>query len=484
MARQPKMKNATLANATWEQPGAVRPFEVIGTLGLRQASGMVFEEFDEKLRGQAAIRVYGRMSRSDTTVTAILWAIESVLRGVTWEVEPALAPGESQPTEAAVEAADFVKDVLFNDMKTPWQQFIAEALSCLAFGFSLHEIIWHKREDDGRVGIYDIQPRPQDTLVRWLFDEINEVTGIVQRHPVSGGEATIPMAKMLHFRVRHWKRDPEGISLLRGAYQSWVYAVNLTNIEAIGLERDLAGLPVARVPADLMNRAAGGDATAMAQLQAYVTMVRDLRLNQQAGVVLPSDPFPSPDGSGMGGTRQYDLELLSAPSGRNAAADTAIRRHRADMATSVLADFLMLGQGSTGSWALSTDKTELFLNSLEAINASLAAEIQRGAVNALCAYNGIDDADRPKVKPGRVAPVDIEKLVSNLGIMASSGARVFPDTNLENALRQKMGLPPLDESAQGEDTLGGGMEDWGSPDAGGDGQGSPDPALPPNEEAA
>ncbi len=476
MARTPRVKNNLMSSMTWEQPGPVRPFEVIGTLGLRQSSGMVFEEYEEKLRGQAAVRVYGRMSRSDTTVTAILWAIESVLRGVTWEVEPALAPGESQPTEKAIEAADFVREVMFDDMVTPWAQFIAEALSCLPFGFSLHEIIWHKREKDGRVGIHDVQPRPQDTLVRWMFDDIGNVTGIVQRHPVSGGEAAIPMAKMLHFRVRHWKRDPEGISLLRGAYQSWVYVVNLTNIEAIGLERDLAGLPVARVPADLIARATNGDATAQSQLGAFVTMVRDLRMNQQAGVVLPSDPFPSPDGSGMGAMRQYDLELLSAPSGRNTAADTTIRRHRADMATSVLADFLMLGQGSTGSWALSTDKTELFLNSLEAINGSLAAEVQRGLVNPLCAFNGIDDADRPRVKPGRVAPLDIEKLVNNLGVMAAAGGRVFPDTKLENAIRQKMGLPPLDDSEQGEDTLGGDMGDWGE----GEGEDSmPGPNTPP-----
>lgn len=359
MAKTPKVTNTT-GEATFEQPGKMTPFAAMGTLGLRQSSGMIWEEFDPALRGQLAVKTYGKMAREDPICSAILWAIESVLGGIEWDVTPALAPGEDAPAQEAVDVADFVRDVMFNDMQTAWAQIISEALSCLTYGFSLHEIIWTKRED-GRVGIEDIQPRPQDTLLRWTLDDMGAVTGFIQRHPISGRQMPIPIAKVVHFRVRHHKRDPEGVSMLRAGYRSWVYASNLQNIEAIGLERDLAGLPVARVPGDLMSRAAAGDPTAVQQLNAYVVMVRDLRLNQQSGVVLPSDPYPSPDGSSNGSTRLYDLELLSAPSGRNAAADVAIRRHRGELATSVLADFLMLGQGAAGSWALSTDKTELFL---------------------------------------------------------------------------------------------------------------------------
>lgn len=426
-----------------------RPFMAMGTLGLKQTAGAVWEEFDPNLRGPRAIAAYQKMAETDPICGAMLWAIESVVRGVEWSVKEAAPPGadhEAEPSEGAVEGADFLRRVLFEDMRTPWHVVVTEALSALPYGWALHEVVYAKR-DDGRIGIDDLSLRPQHTLARWLMDERGEAAGFVQRHPMVGVELPVPLAKCCHWRVRHRNRSPEGVSIFRTAYRTWVEVVNLSNVEAIGVERSLAGLPVARIPRDIIARAADGEQADQQILSQFVRMVRDLRMNEQSGVVLPSDVWPTPDGAGFTSVRQYDVELLSANSTTANSADPAIRRRRGEMATAVLCDFLMLGQGASGSWALSTDKTELFLQSLAAIVKAIEAEANRSIVAPLWALNGLPPEDRPSIVAGAVAPADAEKLASFVATLAGAGARMFPDTPLENHLRKAAGLPPMSKEA-------------------------------------
>lgn len=50
------------------------------------------------------------------------------------------------------------------------------------------------------------------------------------------------------FRTESVKDNPEGRSILRNAYRSWYFKRRIQEIEAIGIERDLAGLPVIHAP--------------------------------------------------------------------------------------------------------------------------------------------------------------------------------------------------------------------------------------------
>lgn len=477
-----------LTEGTIEQPPAPKPFMAMGTTGLRQSSGYVWEDFEKELRGNKAVRTYERMAMSDATCGAILWAIESVLRGIEWEVDPALPKGaegpDAEPTEEAQEAAEFVRSVLFEECDTPWPIVVAEALSCLWAGFALAEVVF-KRRDDGKIGIRDIEPRPQDTVQRWLFETNGKLSGVVQIHPVSGREIHLPMEKLLHWRVRTRKRSPEGLSIFRSAYKSWVYATNLENIEAIGLERDLAGLPVARVPQEIISSAQEGDPRATAQLAEFVRMVRDLRRNEQSGVVLPSDTWETPDGSGRSAALKYDLTLLASGSDRSNAADPAIRRHQARIAMAVLADFIMLGQGSTGSWALSSDKTELFLKSLEAVADAIAVEAQRGIVVPLWALNGMKPELRPKLRRGPITKPNIQALAEFITTLAGAGAATFPDPKLEAHLRKLAGLPAAGKDASEAAKAMLGLGDGGDAEQGADPEADPgmgDPMEPGAEE--
>ena len=61
----------------------------IGVSGLAVYGGYVHEEKLPELSGQAGRDIYREMSDNDATVSAILFAITMLVRGVTWQVVPA-----------------------------------------------------------------------------------------------------------------------------------------------------------------------------------------------------------------------------------------------------------------------------------------------------------------------------------------------------------------------------------------------------------
>ena len=85
---------------------------------------------------------------------------------------------------------------------------------------------------------------------------------------------TIPRAKCLLFRPTAYKSNPEGRSILRTAYRPWYNLTQIENIEGIGIERDLAGLPVVKVPPEVMAGKGGG---ASAEANAIYQAVRAAR---------------------------------------------------------------------------------------------------------------------------------------------------------------------------------------------------------------
>lgn len=424
--------------------------KAIGVNGLRASFQSVWEEPEPKLRGYEGRRTLERMARAPV-LAAALHALDSVVRSVRWEMEPYLEPGADTATQEALDEARWVERMLFEQGQVPWPDFISEALTFTVQGFSLFEIIWERRED-GRLGVRDIQPRAQETIYEWRWEE-GAAVAAVQKDPVTGITYTIPLAKCVHFILKPRKRNPEGMSLIRAAYKPWKRMERLEAIEDIGVERDLTGVPVLYLPSAALADDKVKDA--------YAKLVRDVRFNEQAGVLLPSDPFT--DGKGGVGGRAYELTLLSSNNTRSVTLGPTFDRCEAQMARLLLADFLLLGRGA-GSFALSKDKTDLFSKSLGVLGNVIEAGVNK-LIGQVWELNGLPGETRPRIKAGPVAPEDLAGLASFLGSLASAGATVFPDEKLENALRQKAGLPPATASSE-RDTLEGDQPFGGDGDAG------------------
>lgn len=225
----------------------------IGRVGQRRYGGIFYEEFLSELRGRKGAEVFTEMSNNDETIGAILFAIEMLVRQASWNVEPGGSTAKDR------EAAEFVKSCM-DDMQQTWIDTISEILSFLTYGWSFHEIVYKRRMgrtkdnrtsskyDDGLIGWMKLPIRSQETLYQWEYDDQDNLIGMTQMPPPDFGLITIPMNKAMLFRTRSRKDNPEGRSILRTAYRSWYFKRRIQEIEGIGIERDLAGLPVITTP--------------------------------------------------------------------------------------------------------------------------------------------------------------------------------------------------------------------------------------------
>ena len=432
-------------------------FEELGVAGAKISNGYVFEEFLPQLQLEKGRRIYREMRDNDATVSSILFAVEMILRAVNWTVEE---NSETKGTQGAENSAMFLEGALFDDMSHTWDDFISEVLSMLTFGWEYTEVVYKRRlgpdqldpskrsiYNDGAIGIRKLANRAQETLERWNIDENGGVKGLWQQPPFGGIVRYIPIEKALLFRPRPNKSSPEGRSALRGAYRSWHFLKNIQEIEAIGIERELNGLPVVKIPSEILKSTNPVDISTKNE---YVKMARDVKFNEQGGVVIPSDTYFDGDGNRTT-IPVVDFTLLSSTGSRAIDTDKIILRYQKDIARTLLADFILLGSGDKGSWALSKDKSNLFVRTLSGLSEAIAETLNRHLIPKLWKYNNFDPKYMPFLRPGRVVEADLLELGSYIKDLAGAGATLFPDDDLENELREAADLPEKDPEMSMED---------------------------------
>jgi hypothetical protein len=244
------------------------------------------------------------------------------------------------------------------------------------------------------------------------------------------------------FRTSEDRNNPEGRSILRNAYRPWFFKRRIEEIEAVGVERDLAGLPVARIPSRYMRSDASPEDRAV--YEAYMQLVKRVKRDAQEGVIIPSDRDNN-------GNLIYDFSLLSAAGTRSFDTSKVIDRKSREIAMSVLADFIFLGQTGVGSFALSSNKTELFATAIGSFVKSICAVFNRHLFPRLWLLNGIDAEIMPTLQAGDLEAPDLERLGTFLDSLSRSGMTLFPDRELENHLRNAAGFPAAPE--EGEDNM-------------------------------
>lgn len=404
----------------------------IGRVGQRRYGGIFYEEFLSELRGRKGAEVFTEMSNNDETIGAILFAIEMLVRQASWNVEPGGSTAQDR------EAAEFVKSCM-DDMQQTWIDTISEILSFLTYGWSFHEIVYKRRMgrtkdnrtsskyDDGLIGWMKLPIRSQETLYQWEYDDQDNLIGMTQMPPPDFGLITIPMNKAMLFRTRSRKDNPEGRSILRTAYRSWYFKRRIQEIEGIGIERDLAGLPVITTPEgmDIWDKDDEDMNAIRAGLEA---MVKNIRRDSTEGLVLPFG---------------YTFELTSTGGSRQFDTNSIIARYDTKISQTVLADFIQLGHESVGSFALSSDKTNLFSMAICAFLDIICQTFNSQGIPALIDINGDHFAgvtDYPRLTHGDIEDVDLATMATFIKDMTSIGV-IIPDESLEDYVRQLGKLP-------------------------------------------
>tara|TARA_R110002020_G_scaffold50264_1_gene142178 strand:+ start:930 stop:2327 length:1398 start_codon:yes stop_codon:yes gene_type:complete len=420
----------------------IDPFTQIGVSGLNRSSNgyaTIEEEWLSELRGSNGIKSYREMADNNSTIGAVLFLIDSFVRKVAWEVDAA------DDSDEAKAWAQFVEECVA-DISQSWANVMGEAVRgvCI-YGWSTFEIVFKMRQgkkddkeqssiyNDNRIGWGKFAPRSQDTNYGWEFTETGELLGMYQMAPPNYRIDYIPLDKLLLFRsVGIMKDNPQGRSALRNCYISYSIQKKIQISEAIGISRNLSGLPVMTVPLRLLSDSATSAEKQL--LSNFQDMVSRVKSDQYSGLVLPSEV--TQDGNPSG----YKFQLMTGASGKTAETTPVIERLEKAIARSFLADFLFLGSGTTGSWALSSSKTNMFSQALGGFLSAIV-EVLNSAVEQLMRMNGNHDAATyPKIRHGDLEKMPLEEISGPIAQMVSAGI-ITPDDELEKWVREIAGAP-------------------------------------------
>lgn len=411
-----------------------------GVSGLTRFGGFVYEEWLAELQGRRGALTYREMRDNDAIIGAAMYAIEMLIRQVNWRVE---AAGE---TPQDVEAMEFLETCM-DDMSLTWHDMISEILTFMYFGWCYMELCYKIREgpdqpsgvnrskyEDKRIGWRKWAIRAQETLWRWRFDADGSIRGMEQIAPPDYKLRYIPIEKAILFRTKSNKNNPEGRSILRNAYRSWYIKKGIEEIEAIGIERDLAGYPMLRIPPEIFEQ---GSAEAISAYNSWRKLITRIKRDEQEGIMLPSAYDDA-------GNKLYELEMIKTGGARRQFdTNQIIQRYENRIAMTIMADFLTLGHEKSGSYSLGENKTSLFQLALGTILQNISDTINTFAVPRLFKLNNFQGlTDFPKIVHDEIEKVNLDQLsnyvqrLTTVGSMQSAG-----DEELENYLRQAASLP-------------------------------------------
>ncbi len=380
--------------------------------------GSIYLDPIKELSGVKGGKIFNAM-QNDHSIFAFYSICTRLMSLPDWSVAPALADDEQ-----ALSNSEFINSCLV-DLDKNFSEFVGNVTTTLIYGFSFFEIIYKKRTD-GKIGWEDFSPRSQLSILQggWLFDDKNKVIGA--RQYFNGRTIDLMLDRCILFNINSENRNPQGKSAFYGAYQPWIKKVKIEAIESVGVERDAVGVPVMYVNEEVFTP------EKKVQLDGYQKIVTSLKQDKLSGVLLPSTKDEN-------GNPKFKLELLSSSGTKKYNVDEIIDRLDLNILTSLLADFMAVGHGNSGSFSLHSDKTDMFILSLESILKQITDYFNEVEIPRLLGYNGIFD-NIPKLGYTPIKKEDVTAFIDNYAKVAGLLGLNIDDT-ATNVVREKLGLP-------------------------------------------
>jgi hypothetical protein len=449
MAR--KSQNNSVQKAADDTPDRFKLSES-GYLGLNVFNGVSNDELKKELNFPNSINTYKQMSYHSTINSAIT-LYENLIGQVDWKFKAITGATPEELNQAVV-----INQMMQDLTDQTWSDFISEALTANMYGFSVHEKVYRRRlkvngsnYNDGLIGWKKLPIRNQETIEKFIFSEDgNEVKGVKQNlssisdvynrySSRTNNEVILPRSKIMLFRAGKHKGDPFGKSMLRDAYLAWRFLTVIEEIEANGVAKDLAGLPVLKLPPQYLSSDASPDQKAIRAY--YENVMRNLQLNQQSALILPQAHDPD--------TKQplFELELLSL-NGSKAMDTSKIKEYYKNLIlTSLFADILVLGQSGGGSNALGQIKNSLSATAAESMLRKIRDVINNDLIKQTYELNGWDTSRMGTMDFDNLEIADLESFSKAVQRFASTSI-LEVDRAVLNRVRESIGVDALPDDEE------------------------------------
>ena len=386
----------------------------IGATGLQENWGQIQDDFLTEWRGPEKVKRVTEVLKNSPGVGAMRFAMEMQMRNADWYVN-----SRSGGNERAVA---LVQDSMEN-MSYSWDDHIIDAMLMFWYGWEKSSIIYERV--GSRILWRKLKMLGHDTVQRWLIAPDGGIVGL-QQWPHLWPDP-ISIERLILYRTRKTQNNPEGESFLRPAWIPWYYIKNLQQIEAIGIERNLAGMPVLQPPmgADMSQ---GSDDRTTAE-----KILRNVRQDEQAGLLLPPPKGPE--------DHQQWKFWLASPEGTGKALEIGqtISRHEKRLLMSTLSQFLMLGMDNVGAMATFDGATDFFTAGVNAGADIIAETFTKHAIPRLLRLNGLNDAiDDVILEHSPVGETGLDVLIE---LLSKAGPFITFTAEDEVMIRSRFQLP-------------------------------------------
>lgn len=382
-------------------------YREIGDSGVSKYEGIITEEYNTDLQGTDGITIYDKMRKSDATVKASVLVCTLPLRAASWYIEPADEDRKNQ------EVAELVENNLFGGMSITWDDFLRQALLMLPFGVMLFEKVF--KTENNKILYKKLAPRLPKGVASW--ETKNKKDGITWSK-IDGSQVSIPMEKLLILVNEKEGDNWWGNSILRASYKHWHFKNNYYKMDAVAFERQSLGIPKCKLPEQ------AGDP----EEDKAVEILKNLRNHEKAYVIEPAG---------------YEIEIMDMKGGVTKDPTNAINHHNRQILLSVLAQFLDLGSGATGSRALSQDQSSAFFLALQAVAKQVCDAVNNYVIPQLVDLNYTVE-EYPKLKCTDIAKIDYNTFSTAIQRLAQVGA-ITVDESLEKHIRELFKLPEKEE---------------------------------------
>ncbi len=384
------------------------------------------EEYSIDLQGKYGLQVYDVMRKSDPTIRAILQVCKQPILAANWEIEPA----SSDPAD--IEVAERANFEFFN-RNVVYSDVMREGLTFLDFGFFVAEKVLEIAYYNNKpyIGLKKIASRKQRSVLKFMQDD--DTPGITQILPsgkngmgVGGSTANIPRDKLLYVANDQEGENYFGVSLLRYAYKPWKIKDGLQIMNAVALENTAMGVPY-------IKKGLNNETVDEGELIKVRDRLRQQRANEEAFLEFPAS-----------------IEIGWMDMKGNTTKDVlpAIEYQDRQITLSVLAQFLELGQGgSSGSRAVSSDHSRLFVKALVSVARTWQQAFQRDVINKWVDlnYSGLQNG-YPRLVFSTISDEDVKETADAVSALTNAGALRI-DRDVENRLRTMLSLPLLSQQA-------------------------------------
>lgn len=437
-----------------------------GVVGLKQHGGRIAEEARKELRFPQACKTFRTMAE-DATIASALSLFEMMVSRVDWKVDMG-----SDPDSTMRANAQFL-DECMHDMEHTWRSFIQEVTSCFTYGFSVHEKVYRRRTaetgskySDNKIGLKKLPVRSQDTIFKWLYsDDGRDLIGVQQNiSAIQGGGdryinlssvtngtgfINIPRKKFMLFRVDAKRDNPEGNSPLRACYNAWKYRTLIEEQEAVGISRDMNGMPTLYLPPRYMSEDASPSEKRIYDY--YMNVIRNIQMNEQSGLILPQ-AFDE-----TGRNQLFKFELTSTQGAKMYDTDAVIKRWDNKILMALFADMLKMGQDQVGSYSLAGAKTNIMAMAIEARLQMIQDVLNNDLIPQLFSLNGVPSNTKlPRLQYGDLDEVDLDEFSKAIQRIGSVGG-LERDREVMNKIREalKINQRPIDEPVDESEIMGG-----------------------------